>query len=257
MIGVLWSAMDRSLSTRQILKFHIEAGADECIADQPLDRFRDAPAIDRAAPAPAGPDASLQGAWAMAAKAGSLDELRLALESFDGCSLKKTATNLVFGDGGPKSRIVLIGEAPGAEEDRQGIPFVGPSGKLLDRMLRSIGLDRKSVFISNTVYWRPPGNRNPTTAEMAVCLPFVERMIELIDPDVLVAMGGPAAKALLAQSEGVSKLRGKWFTFSTPRLASPIAATAIFHPAYLLRSPLQKRAAWKDMVAIKGKLDSF
>ncbi len=121
-------------------------------------------------------------------------------------------------------------------------------------MLASIGLDRTSVFISNTVYWRPPGNRSPTTAEIALCMPFVERLIELVDPDVVVAMGGPAAKSLLAQSEGIGKLRGRWFTFSTPRMARPIAATAIFHPAYLLRTPLQKRAAWQDLLEIKKKL---
>jgi DNA polymerase len=181
-------------------------------------------------------------------------ELEAALARFEGCPLRKTATNLVFGDGNPDARILFIGEAPGAEEDRQGKPFVGPSGRLLDLMLASIGLDRTKVFISNTVFWRPPGNRAPTTTEVAACMPFVERLVELMSPDVLVTLGGPAAKALLAQTEGVSRLRGRWFSYATPRLSRPIPATAMYHPAYLLRTPEQKRAAWLDLLQLKKKL---
>ena len=185
----------------------------------------------------------------------TVEELRRALEGFDGCGLKKTATNLVLGDGNPQARVILIGEAPGAEEDRQGLPFVGASGRLLDRMLGSIGLDRTQVYISNTVFWRPPGNRNPTTMEMAICMPFVERLIELVDPEILVALGGAAAKVLLAQTVGIGKLRGRWFAYSTPRLPRPVEATAVFHPAYLLRSATHKGEAWRDLLEIKRKLN--
>lgn len=202
-----------------------------------------------------GPPPGSDEAYARARAAGSLDELKAIIAAFDGCPLKETATNLVFGDGNPAGRIVLIGEAPGAEEDRQGLPFVGPSGRLLDRMLGSIGLDRKtSVFISNTVFWRPPGNRAPTTFEIAVCAPFVERIIELIDPVLLIALGGPAANALLGAQESVGRLRGRWFAFRTRNMERTVPATALFHPAYLLRSPSQKRLAWRDLLAIKKRL---
>jgi DNA polymerase len=194
-------------------------------------------------------------AVALASAAKTVEELRAALLAFDGCPLKRTATNLVFTDGNPAGAVLFVGEAPGAEEDRQGLPFVGPSGRLLDRMLASIGLDRTRVCISNTVFWRPPGNRTPTTVEMAVCMPFLERLIELMDPRVLVTLGGPAAKSVLGESAGVSKLRGRWFSYSSPRLARPTPATAMFHPAYLLRTPAQKRDAWRDLLMLRRKLD--
>lgn len=196
----------------------------------------------------------VQQAVSLASNVGSLADLRDAVASFDGCPLKRTATNLVFGRGNPSARIVLIGEAPGAEEDRQGLPFVGPSGRLLDRMLASIDLTPDDVFISNTVFWRPPGNRVPTSSETAACMPFLQRMLELIDPDVLVALGGPAAAALLGRAESVGKLRGRWFPYQSPGLSRPAAATVTFHPAYLLRSPGQKRLVWRDLLAIKKKL---
>ncbi|TCS63553.1 uracil-DNA glycosylase [Varunaivibrio sulfuroxidans] len=202
-----------------------------------------------------GADASVKSAVALARAAETLEALRAAVTDFDGCPLKRTAMSTVFGDGAPDAKLVLIGEAPGADEDRQGVPFVGASGQLLDRMLASIGLDRSTVFISNTVFWRPPGNRTPTSSEIAVCQPFVERLIELIDPRILVTVGGPASHSLLAQKGGMSRLRGRWFTFSTPRLGHPVPATAIFHPAYLLRSPEQKRLAWRDLLAIREKLE--
>ena len=196
----------------------------------------------------------VQQAVSLASNAASLAALKDAVYLFDGCSLKRTATNLVFGRGNPAARIVFIGEAPGAEEDLQGAPFVGPSGRLLDRMLSSIGLTSTDVFISNTVFWRPPGNRSPTSSETAACMPFLQRMLELIDPDVLVALGGPAAAALLGRAESVGKLRGRWFPYQSPGLSRPASATATFHPAYLLRSPAQKRLAWRDFLAIKRKL---
>lgn len=266
--------MEENLSTTQILRWQLDAGVDETIGDEPLDHFAQVPqsapplspssprqttAIDRPVQANANSSAEkiLQDACAIAGRANSLDELKQALQNFDGCALKKTATNLVFGDGNPNANIVLIGEGPGAEEDRQGVPFVGPSGQLLDKMLASIGLDRDAVYISNTVFWRPPGNRTPTLGETALCLPFVERLMELIDPEILVTLGGPAAKAMLAETAGVGRLRGKWYTYLTPKLSRPVQATALFHPAYLLRSPNHKREAWHDLLMIKDKLDQL
>lgn len=192
-----------------------------------------------------------------AKNAKTIKDLRQALETLDGCALKKTATNLVFMDGNPEAQIMIIGECPGAEEDREGLPFVGASGKLLDKILLSVGLDRKRVLISNTVFWRPPGNRTPTSQEIDVCLPFVERMIQLVGPKILVTLGGGAAKLLLAQDASVGRLRGKWFSYSLLGLPAPIEATAVFHPAFLLRSPAQKRDTWKDWQAIKRKLDGI
>jgi DNA polymerase len=170
--------------------------------------------------------------------------------------LKLTANRTVFADGNPEARLMIVGEAPGAEEDRQGLPFVGPAGQLLDRMLASIGLDRGSAYITNVVYWRPPGNRNPTGAEIATCLPFLVRHIELVAPAVLALAGGTAAKALLATTEGIMKLRGRWFTYESPGLARPIPVRAIFHPAFLLRSQGQKREAWRDLIAIRKRLEA-
>ncbi|MDP6604582.1 MAG: uracil-DNA glycosylase family protein [Rhodospirillales bacterium] len=281
------------MDPRRVLEFYLLAGADESIGETPRNRYaeeggerrsdRDS-APERAeharpgsAPSPAHPtprpiaarapvppgggdetetetDAPVRTAVGLAAASSTLDELHRALESFEDCALKQTATNLVFGDGGPDARVVLIGEAPGADEDRQGVPFVGQSGQLLNRMLASIGLERTDVFISNTVFWRPPGNRNPTTAEIAACLPFVERIVELVDPELLIALGGAAAKSLLGIVESVGQLRRRWLSYSTPRLARPVPTKVTYHPAYLLRSPGQKRAAWHDMIEIKRKL---
>ena len=153
--------------------------------------------------------------------------------------------------------MLFIGVGPGAEEDRQGLPFVGPSGKLLDKMLASIGIKREEILISNTVFWRPPGNRTPAPQEAATCMPFVERLIELANPHVLVLLGGPAAKSLLGEAQGIGRLRGRWFSFKTPRMSHPIAAMPMFHPAYLLRTPIQKRAAWNDLRLIRKKLDEL
>jgi DNA polymerase len=195
----------------------------------------------------------VQQARAVAAACGSLADLAAALQSFEGCSLRQTATRLCFSDGSPEARLMLIGEAPGAEEDRQGRPFVGPSGQLLDRMLAAIGLDRRRVWITNIVFWRPPGNRAPTTAEVAVCQPFVERQIVLLRPRHLLFLGGSAARGLLEVGEGVSRLRGRPFAYR-PEGGEPIPATIMFHPAYLLRQPLQKRLAWRDLLALRRQL---
>lgn len=180
-----------------------------------------------------------------------LADLRAVLDRFNGCSLKKTAQKTVFSDGNPKARVMLVGEAPGADEDRIGKPFVGVSGQLLDRMLSMIGLDRTSVYITNILPWRPPGNRTPTPAEMALFFPFVIRHIQLIAPDFLVFVGGTAAKTLLQTTEGVMSLRGKFHSFNLGDGGHCVRALATLHPAYLLRSPGQKRAAWADLLLLK------
>ena len=187
-----------------------------------------------------------------AASAKDLDALRALLENFQGCGLRATATQLVFADGNPQARVMFVGEAPGYEEDISGRPFVGRSGKLLDRMMEAIGLDRTKAYIANVVPWRPPGNRTPTPQETAICLPFIRRQIELADPDILVCLGQPATQTLLGTREGITRTRGRWFKFDTGK--REIRAMATLHPAYLLRQPLQKRLAWRDFLALKKAL---
>jgi uracil-DNA glycosylase len=273
-------AMEESAAAavRGWLEWYRALGAVALVGERPIDRFGSAleaaPAPRRsshpapAAPGPRRPDrpvgepalrtatAVAQSAREIAAACTSLAELEAALAAFDGCGLKETALNLCFADGNPTARVMLIGEAPGAEEDRQGKPFVGASGKLLDRMLATIGLDRGSVYITNVIYWRPPGNRSPTQAEIAACQPFLERQIALLKPDLIVFVGGIAARALLGVNEGVTKLRGRRFSYGTPAGAS-IPAMVMFHPAYLLRQPAQKRFAWRDLLAIQSQLDAI
>ena len=187
-----------------------------------------------------------------AKSAASLEELRAILARFEGCALRATATQLVFADGNPQARIMFVGEAPGRDEDIAGLPFVGRSGKLLDRMMAAIGLDRTSAYVANIIPWRPPGNRTPTPQESAICLPFIRRQIELANPDFLVCLGGPSAQTLLNVKEGILKTRGRWFSYQTG--TREIRALATLHPAYLLRQPLQKRLAWRDFLAIKKAL---
>lgn len=193
-------------------------------------------------------------------RATSVDDLRGELLKFDGCALRQTAMNLVFSDGNPRSSIMLVGEAPGEDEDRQGLPFVGVSGQLLDRMLGSVGLSRKeNIYISNIIFWRPPGNRSPTDTEIASCLPFTERHIALIKPKVLVPLGGVAAKSLLRTKEGITRLRGRWTQYVPPPgsdLHDPIPCLPIYHPAYLLRQPAAKRQAWNDVLLLTKWLKS-
>ena len=257
---------------RDLLDFYAEAGVDALVGEEPVNRFAaveaPAPAIRTvrdvmppphreangpAAAAPQALDEAAMAARAAAKSAKTLDELHGILEKFDGCALKTTATQLVFADGNPSARLMFVGEAPGRDEDIDGLPFVGRSGKLLDRMLAAIGLDRTSVYIANIVPWRPPGNRTPTPQESQICLPFILRQIELADPDILACLGGPSAQALLGIKEGITKTRGRWFTFETGK--REIRAMPTFHPAFLLRSPLQKRFAWRDFLAIKKALD--
>jgi len=248
-------------------------GVDVAVEETPVDRLaavdlpppkatarREAPAPDRVAAVQptaavtAPPDETARAAREIAQSAGTLDELKDALGRFDGCNLKLTATQLVFADGNPDGRVMLIGEAPGRDEDIQGLPFVGRSGQLLDRMLSAIGLDRTSVYIANVVPWRPPGNRTPTPQETAICRPFIDRQIQLADPDFLVCLGAAAAKELMNTSEGILRLRGQWREFDTGKRT--IRAMATLHPAYLLRQPLQKRLVWRDLLALKAALDA-
>ncbi|MBZ9860674.1 uracil-DNA glycosylase family protein [Mesorhizobium sp. CA12] len=211
----------------------------------------DAPARMPAATVPAEAQALL--ARQLAASASTLEELRQHMAAFDGCNLKFTAKNLVFADGNPNAELMLVGEAPGRDEDLEGLPFVGRSGRLLDRMLAAIGLDRNSAYIANVIPWRPPGNRTPTPHETEICRPFIERQIELVNPKVLINLGGPSAKTLLNTTEGILRLRGNWRVHTT---ASGIAIPAMptLHPAYLLRTPAHKKLAWRDFLEVKAKL---
>jgi DNA polymerase len=258
-----------------ILRWYVEAGVDETVGEAPVDRFalpppapapvrepvREVPRVAAREPVPlpdhAGGHALPGTAAHVAAGCATLAELKAALEAFEDLPLKASATTTVFADGNPEAAVMCIGEAPGQEEDRQGLPFVGPSGKLLDRMLASIGLDRSTAYISNIVPWRPPANRKPTPDEVAVCLPFLSRHIELVDPQLLILFGGAAAAALLARGEGIMRLRGRWFDYSSPRLPRPVPAIATFHPAYLLRTPEHKREAWRDLLMVKKRLEGM
>lgn len=192
---------------------------------------------------------------ALAAAAGDLDALKSALEGFNGCALKATATQLVFARGNPKARVMIVGEAPGRDEDAQGSPFVGKAGQLLDKMLGAIGLDETSAYISNLVFWRPPGNRKPTDEEIEICRPFAERHIELVKPDILVLAGGISAQALLRARTGITSLRGRWAEYKLPD-GTVIPTLPIFHPAFLLRRPQEKAKAWADLLSLKAKLES-
>ncbi|MCA0016451.1 uracil-DNA glycosylase [Mesorhizobium sp. B292B1B] len=272
----------------ELLAFYASAGVDEALEDAPVNRFAEAapkpaqrtppvapsdgraperpaarPRLDASAvpnapparpPISAVPDEA-QAALAreLASAASTLDELRQHMSTFDGCNLKFTAKNLVFADGNPDASVMLVGEAPGRDEDIEGLPFVGRSGRLLDRMLAAIGLDRTSVYIANVIPWRPPGNRTPTPHETEICRPFIERQIELVKPKVLVNLGGPSAKTLLNTSEGILRLRGNWRAHTTAS-GVVIPAMPTLHPAYLLRTPAHKKLAWRDFLEVKAKL---
>lgn len=211
----------------------------------------------RPADLPLGASEAGASARARAAEAKTLEELEAALRAFDGCPLKATAMNTVFADGNPAASVMLIGEAPGEDEDRLGKPFVGVSGRLLDRMLAQIGLDRGQVYITNILPWRPPGNRSPTQAEIAACLPFLERHVALIGPKVIVPLGGTSAKTLLNRPDGITRLRGQWKEYTAPGLPAPVPVLPMLHPAYLLRNPIAKREAWRDMLVLRQKIDEW
>jgi uracil-DNA glycosylase family 4 len=266
-------------TVQQLLAFYLEAGVDCALGDHPVDRLAEPDAIAAAAgtvaprevappgglrenpsaiPAPPradialAPEQAIASAREAARTAPTLEALRQLLENFDGCALKHTATRLVFADGNPEARVMFVGEAPGRDEDIEGLPFVGRSGKLLDRMIAAIGLDRSKAYIANVIPWRPPGNRTPTPQETQICLPFIQRQIELVNPDVLVTLGNPSTQTLLSTREGIMRTRGKWFDYDTG--TRTIRAIATFHPAYLLRSPSYKRMTWQDLLAIAKAL---
>ncbi len=269
------------------LRFQLEMGVDLAIDETPIDRFAESLAAKEAAAQSAaskqatsnksfsretstpakGPtprtnrpemtipdDKAAESAREIAGKAKSLEELKTSMSEFDGCNLRLSAKTTVFADGNPEARIMMIGEAPGRDEDIQGLPFVGRSGQLLDRMLAAIGLDRTSVYISNVIAWRPPGNRTPTPLETEICRPFIERHIELAEPEILVMLGGASAKTLFNTSDGILRMRGKWQKFRYGD--REIDAMAMLHPAYLLRQPAQKNLAWQDLVKLKIRLEN-
>ena len=286
--------MDRTphAATREelaaLLRWYVDMGVDMAVDETPHDRFAESLAEpgSPATPAPAElrgqgnsnlkeprprlrPDptprppeptpAAVEGSPRdMANAARTLEELRAALEAFEGCGLKRTATRLVFADGEPTAPLMLIGEAPGADEDRLGRPFVGKAGQLLDRMLAAIGLDRTSVYIANIVPWRPPGNRAPTPQETALCLPFILRQIALANPRLIVCLGNSSAQALLGYKEGITRARGRWVDFAVEGGGPEglrVPAMGTLHPAYLLRRPVDKRLAWRDWRAVRRRLD--
>ena len=264
-------------SLQALLEFHVEAGVDVALDERPHDRFAEARSPTAqgvpppqpseqpkraAAPPPrplpraaAGAPVDAAGlAREQAKQAQSLEELQAILLGFEGCALRFSAKNLAFHDGNPAGRVMLVGEAPGADEDRIGKPFMGRSGQLLDRMLAAIGLNRSHVYIANVVPWRPPGNRTPTPQEVAICRPFIERQIELAGAEFLVCLGGPATQNLLNVKDGILKTRGRWFDYRT-EAGRALRALPTLHPAYLLRQPLQKRLGWRDFAALKRALD--
>ena len=266
--------MNDTLAT---LNWLVEAGADEAITDQPVNRLVAkpaapapapvaarvaAPAPKPAAPRPAAPAPlpldgdAIGGAQAAAGAATSLAELKAALEAFDGCALKRTATNTVFADGVAEGRVMLIGEAPGRDEDRIGKPFVGRAGQLLDKMLAAIGLDRNAnAYITNVINWRPPDNRDPSPEEAAACLPFLRRHIELAQPKVIILLGAVAARHVVGVSDGIMKLRGRWMEYRVGDATVPLMPT--LHPAYLLRQPAHKKLAWRDLQAVRERMKAL
>ena len=263
------------------LNWLVEAGADEALVDAPVNRFNAKPAREEArpaerapapvakpAPAPEGtrPLAAIKpttlaplatdgfgSAMEIAAHAQTLPELKAALEAFDGSQLKKLAKNTVFADGNPASRILFIGEAPGQDEDRAGVPFVGRAGKLLDRMMSAIHLDRSGSYIINVMPWRPPDNRNPDPGEVAICIPFLRRHIELAAPEIIVLLGAVSARHVLGLNDGIMKLRGRWLEYRVGEKMIPVLPT--LHPAYLLRQPAHKKLAWRDLQAVAEKME--
>jgi uracil-DNA glycosylase len=277
-----------------LLRLQIEWGADEALAEVPFDRLAErvttarlavektpppteteSPATSPAtalrtgsalsAPSLRSPAAFLGGvnrpapaqAAALAASCESLEALRAAIAGFEGCALRDTATNLVFSDGNPAAPIMIIGEAPGGEEDRAGRPFVGPSGQLLDRMLGSIGLDRTGVLITNIIPWRPPGNRSPSDVEVATCLPFVMRHIALVAPRYVLLLGATSARALTGNSQGIRRIRGNWYDLEVPGMVERVPALATYHPAYLMRTPSAKREAWNDLISLQERVQGY
>jgi DNA polymerase len=273
MFYFMYIYMEQEYDIRSVLEYYILAGVDETAGEAPFTLSSDtiktavapvfvpkaksttisSPARQATTELAQETASACKNAREICEQAQTLEELRQALEKFDGCSLKLTATHMVFGDGNPSAKIVLIGEAPGADEDRCGIPFVGRSGQLLDKMMAAIGLDRSAYYITNILPWRPPGNRTPTTGEIAVCLPFLRRQLDIINPDYIVLLGGSSANALFDNQDPISKLRGHWLEYK--KANGTIAKTlATFHPAYLLRNGGQKAKAWSDMLKLHKEI---
>ncbi len=257
-----------------LLDWYKAMGVDEVIGESEIDRFAatqaakaaaetaspppaqeppKAPAARRPGFASVAPDEAVMDARERAGNAKSLQELEEALSGFDGCPLRATAKNTCFKRGSDKARVMFIGEGPGRDEDIQGVPFVGRAGKLLDKMLAAISLGEDDVYVTNIVYWRPPGNRTPTLQEVQACMPFLERQVELLDPDFLVLIGGPATQHLLATKDGIMRMRGKWRDCDIG--GKTRQALPILHPAYLLRTPAAKRQAWRDLLTLKAALN--
>ena len=247
-----------------VLDWYRAAGVDIAVGDDPVDRFATSAAAParRVLPVAAGPAPVPTPAAPLvtnpaetreiAAAATTLEQLRIAMDAYDGCVLKHRATQLVFADGNPEAKIMLVGEGPGEQEDKQGKPFVGRAGQLLDRMLGAIGLDRSTVYIANMVPWRPPGNRNPTPDELAQCAPFLHRQVELVNPKLLVTLGNVPTQALFATNQGITRMRGQWKTLEINSWSGPVLPT--LHPAFLLRTPGAKAQAWKDMLSLKAAM---
>lgn len=270
--------------TLALLQFYVALGLDEATEAAPIDRRRlDAPVFaapalapeaheirassrvstprepapatpSRAAPRAFDPQQAVEAAEQASAACDDLAALEAAVRAFDGCALKATAMNTVFADGSPDAEVMFLGEAPGADEDRLGKPFVGASGKLLDRMLEAIGLGREGVYITNVVFWRPPGNRTPTPVELAVCLPFVRRHIALKRPKLVILAGATAAQTVLGSDLTIGRLRHKWHDLAVDGMAEPAPAIATYHPSFLLRTPEKKRDAWMDFLRLRMKL---
>ena len=254
-----------------LLDWYVAMGADEAIGLEPRDSTAlpaaepRAPRVISPAPAPPPPTASqptpliapaaaAASARELAERAQTLAELEAAVRAFEGCALRRTATNTVFADGNPAAPVMIVGEAPGGDEDRIGRPFVGRAGQLLDRMLAAIGIDRTGAYITNVLFWRPPGNRKPTPDEIASCVPFLWRHIALVHPKVVVMAGGTSASTLLGRAEGITRLRGRWFDLAVPGLARPLPALATYHPSFLLRTPARKGESWADLLSLQARL---
>jgi len=262
------SQTGQDVSYEAILRFYQWTGVSDAIAEMPINRLEQMPATALAQPTPivdvvenaksgiqlANP--SIADAREQAKTAPTLEALQQILAAYDGCPLKFTAKNICFADGTPQSPLMLVGEAPGRDEDIEGRPFVGRAGKLLTLMLKAIGLERDEVYIANTIPWRPPGNRTPTPLETELCRPFIERQIELARPQILLALGGPAAKFLTGEKDGIMKLRGRWLSHQTPN-GTIIPVMATLHPAYLLRTPSHKKFGWADFLEVKMRLRSL
>ncbi len=251
--------MEKAQNIKDLLEWYISAGVSETCGDTCLkilsaqENSFQSPVRQATTNLSQNKIASAQNARELCTQAQSLAELKTLVSNFQGCSLKLTAKSTVFGDGNPNASLMIVGEAPGADEDRMGLPFVGRSGRLLEKMLSAIGLKREDVYITNVLPWRPPGNRTPTDAEVSICLPFLKRQIELIKPRLLLLLGGSAANALLDNSDSISRLRGRFLEYQTS-LTTSVPALASFHPAYLLRNSAQKAKAWSDFLRILKKL---